>query len=72
MKFSKILHISGVIVGLAGIGTALIGVAAGTETIWGLSREHLFLCSGLLMLIAIFLAVSTVHHVLLENKGEVL
>ena len=72
MKLSKILHVLNVVVGFAGVATAIAGVVAGVNLVWGLTREHLFLCSGVLMLIAIWLAVNTVHHVMLENKGEVI
>ena len=71
MKISKVLHIIGVVVGFAGIVAALVGAFAGSSLIWGLTREHILFCSGLLMLIAIWLAVSTIHHVMLENRGDV-
>ena len=70
MKVSKVLHITGVIVGFAGIITALVGVYAGDGRVWGLTKEHILFCSGLLMLIAIWLAVSTVHHLMLEDRGK--
>ena len=53
-------------------GPAIVGVMANTSLGWGLTREHLLLCSGILMLIAIWLAVNTVHHVMLEKNGEVI
>ncbi len=69
MKFSQVLHVTGVAVGFAGIITALAGVVAGADTlVWGLTREHLFLCSGLLMLIAIWISISTIHHMMLEKE----
>jgi hypothetical protein len=71
MKISKVLHVLSVIVGFAGIITALAGAFAGADTlVWGLTREHLFFCSGLLMLIAIWFSISTIHHLKLEEKGE--
>ncbi len=71
MKLSKLLHVGSVVVGLAGIVTAIAGAQAGAiNLVWGLTREHLFLCSGLLMLIAIWLAIGTIHHMMLEEKGE--
>ena len=71
MKISKVLHIIGVVVGFSGIVAALVGAVAGSSLIWGLTREHILFCSGLLMLIAIWLSVSTIHHVMLENRGDV-
>lgn len=71
MKISKVLHVVSVIIGFFGIITAFAGVSAGSDMlVWGLTREHLFLCSGLLILIAIWFTVSTLHHMKLEEKGE--
>lgn len=73
MKFSQVLHVIGVIVGFAGIITALAGVIAGAENlVWDLTREHLFLCSGLLMLIAIWISISTIHHMMLEKENRII
>ncbi len=72
MKLSKIIHILNVLVGFTGVVTAIVGTAAGDGRIWGFTREHFLFCSGLLMLIGIWLAVNTVHHVMLEKTGEVI
>ena len=72
MKLSKVIHVLNVLVGFAGVVTALVGAAAGDGRIIGFTREHFLFCSGLLMLIAIWLAVNTVHHVMIERTGEVL
>ena len=72
MKLEKLLHVSSVIVGFVGIITAVVGAFAGTGLVWGLSREHLFLCSGLLMLIATWLGLSTIHHLMLDDRGRTL
>ena len=71
MKLSKIGHALSIVAGVAGIVTALAGAKAGAASmVWGLSREHLFLCAGLLMLIAIWFAIGTIHHIKLEERGE--
>ncbi len=73
MKFSQGLHVLNVITGLAGVITAIAGLAAGADgLVWGLTREHLFLCAGLLVLFAIWMSVNTIHHVMLEEKGKIL
>ncbi len=72
MKVSKLLHVINVLVGFAGIVTALVGAAAGDGRIIGFTREHFLFCSGLLMLIAIWGAVSTIHHVMIEKTGQVI
>lgn len=66
------MHILNVLVGFAGIVTATVAVLGSDGIVRGLTREHLLLCSGVLMLIAIWLAVNTVHHVMLEKTGEVI
>ena len=72
MKLSRIIHVLNVVVGFAGVITAIVAVAGPDGVVRGLTREHLLLCSGLLILVAIWLAVNTVHHVMLENKGDVI
>jgi 1-deoxy-D-xylulose 5-phosphate reductoisomerase len=71
MKVSKILHVLSVIVGFAGIVAAIVAVVAGEGLILGLTREHTLFCAGLLILVAIWFAVSAVHHIMLEDRGEV-
>ena len=73
MKLSKIIHVLNVLVGAAGVVAAIVAVNIGAnDTLWGINREHWLLCSGLLMLMAIWLAVNTVHHVMLEKTGEII
>lgn len=71
MKLSKLLHVASVLTGFAAVITAFAGISARVDgLVWGLSREHLLLCSGLLVLFAIWTAISTIHHTMLEKKGE--
>jgi hypothetical protein len=73
MKLSKVFHVISVIIGLSGVATALTAVRAGTESlVWGLTREHLLFCAGLLFLAAIWVQISTIHHMMLEEKGEII
>ncbi len=73
MKISKILHVLSVIAGVAAIATAFAAVIAGAGNgAFGLSREHLLFCSGVLFLAAIWFGVSTIHHMMLEKKGEII
>ncbi len=71
MKLSKVLHIGSIVAGIWGI-LALIGAWMAGEggTIWGFSQQHCFFDAIVLMLIAIWLAVSTMHHMMLEKTGE--
>jgi hypothetical protein len=73
MKLSKLFHVVNVIVGMAGIIVALVAVSMGADAVvWGINREHMLFCSGLLMVIAIWIAISTIHHMKLEEKGELI
>lgn len=68
---SKVLHVLSVIAGIVAIVTALAAILAGTGNgAFGLSREHLLLCSGILFLSAIWFTLSTIHHLMLEEKGR--
>ena len=72
MKLSKLFHVINVLVGLAGIVVVFIAVTMDANAqVWGVGREHLLFCAGLLMLIAIWVAISTIHHMMLEKKGEI-
>ena len=72
MKISKMLHVASVFAGFAGIISAIVGAAMSEGALaWGVTREHWLFFSGLLMLIAIWFTVSTIHHMMLEKKGEI-
>jgi hypothetical protein len=72
MKISKTLHVLSIVVGVAGIITAIVGATMSEGAlVWGITREHWLFCSGLLMLIAIWFTVSTIHHIMIEKKGEI-
>lgn len=73
MKLSKVFHVVTIIVGLAGV-VALVGayIAGPTGTILGFTQEHLFKDAGIRILLAILLQLATMHHMKLEEKGEIL
>ncbi len=72
MKLSKILHVISVVMGL--IGMAMTGFAVlfwPAGVVWlGLTREVMLLCSIALLLAAIWIQIATIHHMMLEKKGE--
>ena len=73
MKISKALHVASVVAGFAGIVSAIVGgVMSEGAVVWGITREHWLFCSGLLMLIAIWFTVSAIHHVIIEEKGQII
>ena len=71
MKFSKLMHVGSVIVGFAGVITfvgALIG--GGDNLVAGVTKMDALACAAILILIATWLQVATIHHMMLEKRGE--
>lgn len=73
MKLSKIMHIISIIVGFAGVITFAGAVISATDNIvFGITKFDALLCSGILILIAIWTGIATIHHMMLEKRGEVI
>ncbi len=73
MKLSKLMHIASVLTGLAGVisfTSAIIGTTDGY--VFGITKIDALLCSGILILIAIWLAIGTIHHMMLEKHNEII
>lgn len=71
MKLSKLLHVVSVMVGLVGVLSFLAAVFGGVDNnVFGATKADVLLCAGILMLIAIWLQVGTIHHMMLEKRGE--
>ena len=65
------MHVASVLVGFAGVISfvgALIG--GGDNLVFGITKVDALLCAGILILIAIWLQIATIHHMMLEKKGE--
>ncbi len=72
MKLSKLFHIVSVVSGCAGVVALLGAWSAGTTgTAFGFTQPHLFIDAIVLVLIAIWLQLATMHHIMLEKKGEI-
>ena len=71
MKLSKLFHVISVLAGFLGVLT-LIGAwcASRNGAIWGMSETHLFNDAIVLVLVAVWLQVATMHHMMLEKNGE--
>ncbi len=73
MKISKMLHIVSVIVGVAGIITFLATILGGADDlVFGITKIDALLCTGVLILIATWLQLGTIHHIMLEKNGEII
>lgn len=74
MKLSKILHVISILMGLIGMAMSAFTVLfwpAGV--VWfGLTREVMLLCSITSLLAAIWIQIATIHHMMLEKRGEII
>ena len=72
MKLSKLMHVVSVTVGLAGVVTFASAVLSGADNlVFGVTKVDALLCAGILVLIAVWVQVATIHHMMLEKRGEV-
>lgn len=73
MKISKILHVLSVFVGFAGV-IVFIGVLLGgaDNLVFGITKFDALFCTAILILIAIWLKLSTIHHIMLEKNSEII
>ena len=74
MKLSKLLHVISVVFGLVGMAMSAIVVLfwSGGVVWWGLTREVMLMCAITSLLAAIWIQIATIHHMMLEKKGEVI
>ncbi len=74
MKLSKVLHVISVIAGLVGVlMSAFVVLVWPAGDVWfGLTREIMLLCSITSLLAAIWLQIATIHHLMLEKRGELI
>jgi hypothetical protein len=73
MKFSKLMHVASVTVGLAGVIAFLAAIFGGADNlVFGVTKIDALLCSGILILIAIWVQIGTIHHMMLEKRGEII
>jgi len=66
------MHVVSVIVGFIGVISFLAAVFGGADNrVFGVTKIDALLCAGILILIAIWLQVATIHHMMLEKRGEI-
>ena len=72
MKLSKLFHVISVITGFAGVFVFASAILSGSDTlVFGITKADALLCAGILVLIAIWVQVATIHHMMLEKRGEI-
>lgn len=72
MKLSKVLHVGSVIFGVAGVVSFAVAVFGDPESVFGVTKMDALACAAVLMLIAVWLAIGTIHHMMLEKQGEII
>jgi predicted alpha/beta hydrolase len=77
MKISKVLHVLSVVSGVLGVLSFLGlfggGMMAGFSGMMGYGQGYSSMPMGsiVFILIAIWLQIATIHHIMLEKKGEI-
>ncbi|MEK9159297.1 MAG: hypothetical protein AAB383_01055 [Patescibacteria group bacterium] len=73
MKLSKLLHVISVLVGFAGVVTFVSAILGGADNlVFGITKADALACTAILILIAIWAQIATIHHMMLEKKGELI
>ncbi len=73
MKPSKLMHVVSIIVGFIGVVVFVGAILGGSDNlVFGITKTDALLCSAILILIAIWVQIATMHHMILEKKGEVI
>jgi len=70
MKFSKLLHVTSILSGFAGVFAFAGAIIGGENNIFGITKTDALICAAILILIAIWVQIATIHHMMLEKTGE--
>ncbi len=66
------MHVASVITGFIGVIVFLISVFGNAESTFGITKMDALACSAILILIATWTQVATIHHMMLEKTGEMI
>ncbi len=66
------MHVASVITGFIGVIVFLITVFGSADATFGITKADAFACSAILILIATWTQVATIHHMMLEKRGEII
>lgn len=73
MKLSKVMHVVSVAVGLIGVLVFISTLLGGSDNlVFGITKMDALACTAILILIATWLQIATIHHIMLEKKGEII
>ena len=72
MKLSKLLHVVSVVVGFVGVVVFTAAILGGSDnSLFGTTKTDALLCAAIFILIAIWVQIATIHHMMLEKRGEI-
>lgn len=72
MKLSKLMHVISVLVGFAGVITFTGAVLGGSDNlVFGITKIDALFCAAILILIATWVQIAVIHHMMLEKRGEI-
>ncbi len=67
------MHIISVLVGLTGVLTFVASILGGADNlVFGITKADALACTAILILIAIWTQIATIHHMMLEKRGEII
>ncbi len=66
------MHVISVIIGFSGVIAFAAAILGGSDNlVFGIAKIDALLCAGILILIAIWVQLATIHHMMLEKRGEI-
>jgi len=67
------MHVISVLVGFAGVITFASAILGGSDNlVFGITKIDALLCSAILILIATWIQIAVIHHMMLEKRGEII
>ncbi len=66
------MHLVSIVTGFAGVIVFISAMLGGASSVFGISKFDTLFCAALLLLIAIWVQIATIHHMMLEKHGEII
>ena len=67
------MHVASVVVGFIGVIMFLGTLTVGSDgMIYGITKMDALACVAILILLATWIQIATIHHMMLEKKGEII
>jgi hypothetical protein len=67
------LHVVSVVVGFIGVVIFIASMLGGADNlVFGVTKFDALMCAIITILIAIWLQIATIHHMMLEKTGEII